>query len=106
MVKLLSHLPACPCSMMTLTNVENKTALGFIFNSNIAPPAVPVIKSGASEGGASGSVAAAWIVYIFMTVNIFAVFATIRAVKFAKKRKEEDKDDELLQPMIAKGQGL
>ena len=95
-----------PCSMLTLTNVEGFTALGFIFNSNIAPPAVPVVKSSSSEGAVSGSAAAAWIVYIFMTLNIFAVFATIRAVKFARKRKEEETDDELLQPMIAKGQGL
>ena len=80
--------------MLVITNTDNQTMIGFIYNAFSAPPPRPVIKGGngnvelQNDFSETPYVVAAWITFLFMLLNIVGGFAAVRAMKYDERKKE------------------
>ena len=84
--------------MTVLTLVDNSSILGFVYNANEAPPPRPVIKGGAGTVEAQNSnftevpyIIAAWVVFLFMILNLAYYSSAYRAQLYTARRAEVDK---------------
>ena len=93
--------------MVVVTQYDNTSILGFVYNAFEAPPPRPVIKGGqgtvenVSMWSATPYLVAAWVVYLFMVLNIVFFSSSFRALKYAERRKEMDKQLVVLRKTVS-----
>ena len=80
--------------LLSITNTDNQTILGFIYDAFSAPPPPPVIKGGNGNVELQNNfsdtpyIAAAWLSFLFMLFNFIFALVAMRARKYEQRRKE------------------